>query len=420
MGIVRVSTTVLGISFLLACKVRVMEPAGVPQEPSAVVDEEQTRVAAPKAPPPCEPAPFHMVARSVTGIRILVPAWDGGLIVVSAHDSIAGARAGDRALEQDAAWVRFHDKHAFMVDAVGGQWPDAVYITGQELGVGPDPLTEVVVRISGEWNFLGLPSTPGTVSFYSSYHPLADGRVLAVRVEEREGRRWGEPDEVGRVGAVRDKAPRRFASPAWDVLIGAESPRPPPPPRSGDVLDLKLLPDGGFVMLLPGPKVFRAMSGDSRWIPLPPPDPDFEADPYAKLAVGDHGQLYVAGCSERSPLVALWDGSRWEKVALPGESCLRGLMVEDDGTLWISQDGLYLRHADGDWERVSVSVSGFPQADDGAAVPLLLGDTVWANDVEVEGDHILVTTQTGWSALDLDVMVGQSAGGKTDAAQRCY
>jgi len=417
---VRHPTTVLGICLLLACKLRVMEPAAEPQQPSAMVDGEGTRVAAPKVPPPCEPAPFHMVARSVTGIRLLVPGWDGNLIVVSAHDSVAGARAGERALEQDAEWVRFQDKHEFMVYAVGGQWPDAVYITGEELVAGPNAPPEVVVRNSGEWKFLGLPSSPGTVSVYSSYHSLADGRVLAVRVEKPEENWWAGPDKKGAIGAVRDKAPRKLAPPAWDVLIGAESPKPPPPPRGGDVLDLKLLPDGGFVMLLPGLKVFRAMSGNSQWTALPPPDPDFEAYPHGLLAVGDDGQVYVAGCGDPGPLVAHWNGSHWEKIALPVEHCLYALMVTNDGALWISQDGLHRRHTDGDWKRVPITVGGFPEADDDIAEPFMLGDTLWVNNVLVDNENLLVTAQAGWSALDLDVMVGQSAGGKTDVVQRCY
>jgi len=89
---------------------------------------------------------------------------------------------------------------------VGGQWPGPVYITGQVLVYGQNSPPVVVVRNSGEWNFLGLPNSPGSVSFYSSYHSLADGRVLAVRVERTEENAWADPDKKGHIGAVRDKA----------------------------------------------------------------------------------------------------------------------------------------------------------------------------------------------------------------------
>ena len=421
MHLVRTFVSAIGVCLLLGCKLRVMEsatePVAEPQQPSAVERGEQTRVAAPKAPPLCEPAAFHMVARTNTGIRFFVPASDGSIIVVSAHDIVAGASAGERALEQDAEWVKFQSKHEFMVDAVGGQWPEPVYITGEIHGF-PDFRTEMAVRKSGEWHFIGLPSTPGAVSYYSSYHSLADGRVLAVREEKPEGRYLNEELKI-----VTPK-PRKLAAPAWDVLIGAENPRPPPPP-GGDVRDLRLLPDGGFVVLLAGLKMFRAASGSSRWIALPPLDPDFEG--YSgMLRVSDKGQLYVAGCAQSDALLARWDGSHWEKIALPNESkdCLRAFIVEDDETLWVSQNGIYGRHVGGEWERVPITVGGFPDAQDDFAWMFRLGDTLWVGYMRIgELVYLLVTTQSGWSRIDLERMVAVSQDDEFDLSKidpRCF
>lgn len=361
----------------------------------------------PRAQTAATPAPFSVVGRSPLGLVEMVPAGDGSLFVVAGGDRVAGARTGERTLVLDEAWARFSDHHEFIPLAAGGRWPDNAYITGWVADRGPDPWPEVILRKDGEWSVVGIPSKPGYVAYYASYHALTDGRVLAVRVQEPVPRNWDLADDALRRSKVRKE--NRRPPPAWDLLLG-RGPKPPPP-ATGEVEAVAVLPGGGHAIVILPFEVLRAGPEDSGWTRLPGLGAEFNGSFGGVLAVAPGGQLYVGNCGEHESQLVRWVDTHWEPVDSPNDACILSLAFDSEGSLWIAQNGLHRRRQGGDWEAITITADRFEDIKTSGVRFVLLPDGVlWVQEAEVDGDKLIVTTQPGWTALDLNRRLAPRSG----------
>ncbi|PCC68600.1 hypothetical protein SAMN02745121_05274 [Nannocystis exedens] len=259
----------------------------------------------------------------------------GGDVAVHGRGVLALA-VGDGPLRSESTWQRGWPDD--WVRAVGGRWPDHVFVTAIADNTRTPMAYEVRRWRHRAWVDAPIAGDPPKLEFYSDFAVAADGAVLGLRglVDPRLS---GEvdPSRRARIDRLDDGPP-----PPWPEL-----------PKGRGAERLLTFADGSVVIV--GieasftPSLHRWSPGARAWTALPPPpERGSPAHGPAAMVVGrDPTRLYAYRClPEGQPALDRLSEGTWKPVPQPAGGCITSLAEAPDGTLWlVNERGLHRRGA---------------------------------------------------------------------------